>query len=217
MNLTVITPLLVETRTSEGYSGTADSGPFAEQQRLFKLLSQDTCHPIIQELLGHPAHLMSLAKFEHMTGKSQAAIKDQLETLTEAGILACYTHEPSEEKRDLPSKFYRRARQSTSGLDPEAVHILHIDNVADNDRRGNTAQRRNEAFVALTRTRSWCTISGSGPSTVFDELEEIVEEVSHAESTVTFPAPNPRELERELESDSVTTLFDWADPSTVRP
>ena len=106
MTLTVMPPLLVETRMSESHSGTADSGPFAEQQRLFKLLSQDTRHLIIQELLGHPTHLMSLAELEYMTGKSQAAIKDQLETLTEAGILACYTHEPSEDKRDLPSKFY---------------------------------------------------------------------------------------------------------------
>ncbi|PGF17186.1 hypothetical protein CP556_14385 [Natrinema sp. CBA1119] len=102
---------------SESHSRTADSGPFAEQQRLFKLLSQDTRHLIIQELLGHPAHLMSLAELEYMTGKSQAAIKDQLERLSEAGILACYTYEPSEGKRDLPSQFY--------GFTERGVEILH--------------------------------------------------------------------------------------------
>ncbi|WP_117595401.1 ArsR family transcriptional regulator [Haloprofundus halophilus] len=102
---------------SESHSGTADAGPFAEQQRLFELLSQDTRHLIIQELLGHPAHLMSLAELEYMTGKSQAAIKDQLETLTEAGLLARYTYEPSEGKRDLPSKFY--------GFTERGVEILH--------------------------------------------------------------------------------------------
>ena len=91
---------------SESHVGSADVGPFAEQQRLFELLSQDTRHLIIQELLGHPDHLMSLAEFEYMTGKSQAAITDQLETLIDAGILAQYTYEPSETKRDLPSKFY---------------------------------------------------------------------------------------------------------------
>ncbi|MDJ1431995.1 ArsR family transcriptional regulator [Halostagnicola sp. A-GB9-2] len=109
--------LLVETRISESHSGTADLGPFAEQQRLFKLLSQDTRHLIIQELLGHPAHLMSLAELEYMIGKSQAAIKDQLETLIEAGILARYTHEPSEEKRALASQFY--------GFTERGVEILH--------------------------------------------------------------------------------------------
>ena len=102
---------------SETHTGAADAGPFAEQQRLFELLSQDTRHLIIQELLGHPAHLMSLAEFEYMTGKSQAAIKDQLETLIEAGLLARYTYEPSREKRDLPSQFY--------GFTVRGVEILH--------------------------------------------------------------------------------------------
>lgn len=102
---------------SESHGGTADAGPFAEQQRLFKLLSQDTRHLIIQELLGHPAHLMSLAELEYMTGKSQAAIKDQLETLIEAGILARYTYDPSEDKRDLPSQFY--------SFTERGVEVLH--------------------------------------------------------------------------------------------
>ena len=102
---------------SETHVGAAESGPFAEQQRLFTLLSQDTRHLVIQELLGHPAHLMSLAELEYMTGKSQAAIKDQLETLIDAEILECYTYEPSEGKRDLPSKFY--------GFTERGVEILH--------------------------------------------------------------------------------------------
>ncbi len=102
---------------SETDAGPADVGPFAEQQRLFKLLSQDTRHLIIQELLGHPAHLMSLAELEYMTGKSQAAIKDQLETLIDAGLLTRYTHEPSEGKRDLPAQFY--------GFTERGVEVLH--------------------------------------------------------------------------------------------
>mgnify|MGYP006306122617 CR=1 FL=1 len=50
-------------------TGAADAGPFAEQQRLFKLLSQDTRHLIIQELLGHSAHLMSIAQTALQTRK----------------------------------------------------------------------------------------------------------------------------------------------------
>lgn len=102
---------------SETHTGDTHSGPFAEQQRLFKLLSQDARHLIIQELLGHPSHLMSLAELGYMIGKSQAAIKDQLETLIDAGLLACYTYEPSEEKRDLPAQFY--------GFTERGVEILH--------------------------------------------------------------------------------------------
>jgi len=102
---------------SESYTAGADAGPFAEQQRLFELLSQDTRHLIVQELLGHPAHLMSLAELGYMTGKSQAAIRDQLETLIEAGIVDRYTYEPSTETRDLPSQFY--------GFTERGVEILH--------------------------------------------------------------------------------------------
>jgi DNA-binding Lrp family transcriptional regulator len=102
---------------SESHTGAIDAGPFAEQQRLFELLSQDTRHLIVQELLGHPEHLMSLAELAYMTGKSQAAITDQLETLIEAGILAQYTYEPSQAKRDLPSQFY--------GFTERGVEILH--------------------------------------------------------------------------------------------
>ena len=117
MTRTVIASLLVRTHMSETHTGAADAGPFAEQQRLFKLLSQETRHLIIQELLGHPAHLMSLAELEYMTGKSQAAIKDQLETLSDAGLLARYTYEPSQDKRDLPSQFY--------GFTERGVEVLH--------------------------------------------------------------------------------------------
>lgn len=102
---------------SESDARATDAGPFAEQQRLFKLLSQDTRHLIIQELLGHPAHLMSLAELAYMTGKSQAAIKDQLERLIDAGLVARYTHEPNEETRDLPAQFY--------GFTERGVEILH--------------------------------------------------------------------------------------------
>ncbi|MGB9964062.1 ArsR family transcriptional regulator [Halobacterium hubeiense] len=102
---------------SETGTGAADAGPFAEQQRLFKLLSQDTRHLIIQELLGHPAHLISLAELEYMTGKSQAAINAQLDTLIDAGLLGRYTYEPSKGKRDLPAQFY--------GFTERGVEVLH--------------------------------------------------------------------------------------------
>ncbi|WP_254533342.1 ArsR family transcriptional regulator [Natrinema gelatinilyticum] len=102
---------------NENCTGIPDSGPFAEQQRLFTLLSQDTRYLTVQEFLGHPTHLMSLAEFEYMTGENQAAIKDRLETLIEAGTVPRYTYEPSHGKRDLPSQFY--------GFTERGIEILH--------------------------------------------------------------------------------------------
>lgn len=93
------------------------SGPFEEQRHVFELLSQRTRHLIIQFILGHPEHLVSLDELDYMIPKSKAAISDQLDNLIDEGILALYTYEPSEGKRDLPSKFY--------GPTERGVEILH--------------------------------------------------------------------------------------------
>lgn len=93
------------------------SGPFEEQRRIFEILSQETRHLIIQYVLGHPEHLVSLDELDYMIPKSKAAISDQLDNLIEASILDLYPYEPSEGKRDLPSKFY--------GLTEQGVEVLH--------------------------------------------------------------------------------------------
>lgn len=80
--------------------------PFAEQQRMRELLSQETRHLVLQLILGHPAHLTSLAELDHMIPKNEAAILDQLEVLRDAGILDVYEHEPNVSTRALPSKFW---------------------------------------------------------------------------------------------------------------
>lgn len=82
------------------------NGPFEEQRRIFDLLSQETRHLIIQFILGHPEHLMSLDELGYAIPKSKAAISDQIDTLVDAGILSPYIYEQNEGKRDLPSKFY---------------------------------------------------------------------------------------------------------------
>jgi len=94
-----------------------DADPFVEQRRLFEPPSQDTRQLIVQELLGHPAHLMSLAELKYMTGKNRATIKDHLDTLREADIIAQYTSEPNKENRELPAQFY--------GFTERGVEILH--------------------------------------------------------------------------------------------
>jgi predicted transcriptional regulator len=90
-------------------SDTAPEGfedPFAEQQRMRELLSQETRHLVLQLILGHSAHLVSLAELDYMIPKNEAAILDQLKTLREAGILDMYIHEPNASTRNLPSKFW---------------------------------------------------------------------------------------------------------------
>jgi hypothetical protein len=102
---------------------------------------------ILQNVLGHPSHLPSLAELDHMLPKSKAAISDQLQTLIDADVLAEYVHEPSESKRDLPAKFY--------GLTPHGVEILSEYNylsglpiarsVYDNTRKSAQVERHENA------------------------------------------------------------------------
>jgi predicted transcriptional regulator len=131
-------------------SDTAPEGfedPFAEQQRMRQLLSQETRHLILQLILGHPAHLTSLAELDYIIPKNEAAILDQLETLQEAGILDVYVHEPNASTRDLPSKFW--------GPTERGVEILHEHNflrgvpiaraVYEETRKSERVQRHEDA------------------------------------------------------------------------
>jgi predicted transcriptional regulator len=73
-----------------GSSSANQSGPFEGQRRIFDLLSQETRHLIVQYVLGHPDHLVSLDELDYMIPKSKAAISDQIDTLVEADILDLY-------------------------------------------------------------------------------------------------------------------------------
>lgn len=97
-------------------SSAQQSGPFEEQRRVYELLSQETRHLILQNVLGHPKALPSLGELNHVIPKSTGAISDQLDRLVEADILAEYTYEESANTRDLPSQFY--------GVTDSGVEIL---------------------------------------------------------------------------------------------
>ncbi|MCS6782751.1 MAG: hypothetical protein RMI89_05890 [Gloeomargarita sp. SKYBB_i_bin120] len=63
--------------------------------------------------------------------------------------------------------------------------------------------KRNEAFVALTRARVWCVVTGlQGKSTIFDELEAVVQQ--HPQ--LTFRAFNQASLQRVVADAGETDL-----------
>lgn len=102
-----------------GTSGSARDSipePFEEQRRIYDLLSQETRHLVLQNVLGHPDHLPSLAELDYAIPKSTGAISDQLDNLVDADVLAVYSHEPNEPERDLPSKFYGLTEYGTEVL-----------------------------------------------------------------------------------------------------
>lgn len=121
---------------------------FEEERALHQLLSQETRHYIVQFILAHPDHLMSLAELDHaIPGKATASISTQLDRLIEEDIVAEYIHDPSEGKRDLPSQFYGFTEHGIEVLDQfgylEAVPILRA--LYDNMEKSTRVQRHEES------------------------------------------------------------------------
>lgn len=99
--------------TAEGFPD-----PIDERRRMFELLGQETRHLIIQAILGHPSHLMSVAELDFMISKkTRGAIEDQLDVLRDENVLESYTHEPNRDTRDLPWQFYGFTSQGVDVLE----------------------------------------------------------------------------------------------------
>ncbi|SHH54056.1 hypothetical protein [Halobaculum gomorrense] len=131
---------------SDAPAATGD-GPFEEQRQIYDLLSQETRHLILQYIIGHPDHLPSLDELAYMMPKNKAAIRDQLDVLSDNDIIDRYRYPPNEDARDLPSQFY--------GLTEHGMEILHEYNylrglpvaraLYDNTRLSEKARRHRDA------------------------------------------------------------------------
>lgn len=165
-------------------SAAEDGGPFEEQRRIYKLMSQETRHLILQYVLGHPAHLLSLDELAYLIPKNKASIRDQLQTLADARIIDRYEHPPSESSRDLPSQFY--------GLTEYGVKVLHEYNylrglpvaraVYDNTRLSEKAKRHRDAPrpTLPAAVQDALTIDEPDDSGDFERLARYVRERSDA-------------------------------------
>lgn len=121
--------------------------PFEEQREIYELLSQETRHLVLQYVLAHPKHLLSLDELAYLIPKNKAAIRDQVQRLQEEGILKLYDYPPNEDSRDLPSQFY--------GLTEYGVEVLYEYNylrglpvaraLYDNTRLSEKAERHRDA------------------------------------------------------------------------
>jgi hypothetical protein len=123
------------------------TSPFEAQRAMHELLSQETRHHILQTILGHPSHLVSLAELGYYTQKSESAILDQLRELINHDIIAAYTYEGSEGTRDQPSKFYGLTERGVQILDEfkylRGIPVLRA--VHDNTVKPERIQRHEDA------------------------------------------------------------------------
>lgn len=128
-------------------SGATTGGPFAEQREVYELLSQETRHLVLQYVLAHPEHLLSLDEFAYLIPKNKAAIRDQVQRLRAEGVIDRYDYPPNEDSRDLPWQFYGLTEYGLEVL--EEYNYLRGLPVAralyDNTRLSERAERHRDA------------------------------------------------------------------------
>ena len=90
----------------EAVFGVDDGAPYEAQRTVQRYLSQETRHNVVQVVLGHPAHLVSITEFDYYVPKSRSTIREQLDDLADHEILAQYHHEPNDDVRDIPADFW---------------------------------------------------------------------------------------------------------------
>ena len=69
--------------------------------------------------------------------------------------------------------------------------------------RDQEIHRRNQLFVAITRSGAWVFISGThSNASIHTEVSSVVDDVQSTLPHVIFEVPNSRELANELEEDT---------------
>ncbi len=123
---------------------------------------------------------------------------------------------------DDPKVFATDGEVTVSGIhrakgnEAASVYFVGLENIQDPAYRDSAVHRRNEAFVGITRSRTWCTITGveSDGVTILNEAKQVAAAVSRPSPEITFEIPDPTKLDHELEEDSnleTPELFDFAD------
>lgn len=153
------------------------------RRRLHELLAQETRHHIIQTILGHPDCLPSLAELAYYTQKSEAAILDQLETLEEHDVVATYTHEEGQNRRDVPGTFYGLTERGTHLLDEfgyfrgvPALRAIHLNTVKPDRIGRHEAAPRPDLPSAVAEILDFDEELGDGPEKTTEPLAEATAE-----------------------------------------
>lgn len=81
------------------------------------------------------------------------------------------------------------------GNETPVVYIFNFENAED---RKEIIQSRNMAFASITRTKGWCTITGTGP--IMKELESELNTIISQYPEVTFVIPDMTQIKRNLDS-----------------
>ena len=88
------------------------------------------------------------------------------------------------------------------GNEAASVYLVGLEWLQDSAYRKSEVHRRNEAFVGISRSRAWCTITGvDDPGvTVLDEADRVQAAVNRPDPAITMEIPDPKKLDNEFEN-----------------
>lgn len=184
---------------------TPEAGPFVQTERFHRKTAEiewvaEQIEGDIQEQGLDPEQILVIPLGPNAKGHGHYILREKLE---DRGIeINCVWNTNNKEFAREGEVTVSRI-QRAKGNEAASVYVVGLEELLNDDYRGNVVRRRNEAFVAITRTRAWCTITGTMEGEkVLDELERVLGDVRKADPTITFEIPKSGELSNELEKDT---------------
>lgn len=97
--------------------GGDDALPFEKQRRAHRFISQETRYHIIQAILGHPDHLVTLDELEYLVPKNRSTIREHLDRLAEKDIVAKQSYDGDDGGQAVPRDFWGFTRYGITLID----------------------------------------------------------------------------------------------------
>ena len=101
----------------------------AEHRNRLNIATQETRFNILQKIIGHPKQLPTLKELDYfMLDVSSSTIRNHLETLVDAGLVARVTLPEDQRTRDNPHVFYGLTEEGRAAL--KDANLLKAEEVA---------------------------------------------------------------------------------------
>lgn len=179
---------------------------FASKSDEIRWVSDSIREDITQENLDPEQILViPISKTRRREKNNRSVIAEEL-----SGDLSEHDIETNPVWRGDSKEFMKPDQVTISGInrakgnEAASVYVLGVDAVTEETWRGEEINRRNQLFVALTRSRAWITISGANPGdSIHAEIHDSLGEIRSA-NEITFEIPDSQQLDNELEVDTGT-------------
>lgn len=86
--------------------GGEDVLPFEKQRRAHRFITQETRYNIIQAILGHPDHLVTLDELVYLVPKNRSTIREHLDRLAEKQLVEKAVYEGDDADQNDPREFW---------------------------------------------------------------------------------------------------------------